>query len=64
VCDPEEIRRIHGQTNDEIRCILNSLSEHSAAVNDEELETLIIRLREVLGKRFLINGIADWQSEG
>ena len=63
MCDSEEIRRIHGQTNEEIRCVLNSLSEHAAAVNDEELEALTIRLREVLGKRFLINGIVDWQSE-
>ena len=55
----EEICRIHRETNAEIRRILAELDEHIAG--DEKLQALMIRLREVLSKRFLINGIADWQ---
>ena len=61
-CEPEEISRIHRETNAEIRRILAELDDRIAG--DEELEALVIRLREVLGKRFLLNGIADWQREG
>jgi hypothetical protein len=63
MCNPKEIRRVHRQTNDEIRRALNSLSEHAAATNDQVLDTLTVNLREVLAKRFLINGIADWQRD-
>ena len=63
MCESEEIRRIHRETNDEIRCTLNALSEHAEAVDDQELESLTVHLREVLAKRFLINGNADWQRE-
>ena len=55
----EEIHRIHCETNAEIRSILAQVDDHIAG--DEELEALVIRLREVLSKRFLLNGIADWQ---
>ena len=61
MCELEEICRIHRETNAEIRCILNELDTRVAG--DEKLEALIIRLREILAKRFLINGIADWQRE-
>lgn len=57
--EPEEIHQIHCDTNAEIRRILAELDAHIAG--DQELEALLIRLREVLSKRFLINGIADWQ---
>jgi hypothetical protein len=63
VCDPEEIRRMHRQTNDEIRYTLAALNGYAEARDDKELETLVMDLRQVLAKRFLINGIADWQRE-
>jgi len=58
-CEPEEICRIHQETNAEIRSILAQLGDHIAG--DEKAESLIIHLREVLSKRFLLNGIADYQ---
>jgi len=58
-CEPEEICRIHQETNAEIRSILTELDARAAG--DEELEALVIRLRETLGKRFLLNGIVDEQ---
>ena len=59
--ESEEIYRIHRETNAEIRNILTKLD--ACVAGNEELEALIIRLREVLSQRFLINGIADWQRE-
>ena len=64
MCESEDIERVHRQTNDEIRCTLAALSDHASAMGDKELEDLIIQLREILAKRFLVNGIADWQREG
>ena len=55
----EEIHRIHCETDAEIRQILAKLDDHIAG--DEEVQALIIRLREVLSKRFLLNGVADYQ---
>ena len=57
--EPEEIYQIHCATNAEIRSILAKLDDHIAG--DEEAQALIIRLREVLSKRFLVNGVADYQ---
>jgi len=55
----EEIHRIHCETDAEIRRLLAELDDHIAG--DEEAQALIIRLREVLSKRFLVNGVADYQ---
>ena len=55
----EEIHRIHCETDAEIRSLLAELDDHIAG--DKEAEALIIRLREVLSKRFLLNGVADYQ---
>ena len=55
----EEIRRIHSDTNAEICSILAELDDHVAG--DRYAESLLIRLREVLSKRYLANGIADEQ---
>jgi len=55
----EEIHRIHCETNAEIRQILAEVDNLIAG--NEELEALVIRLREVLSKRFLLNGVADYQ---
>jgi len=57
--EPEEIYQIHCATNAEIRSILAELGDHIAG--DEKAEALMIRLREVLSKRFLLNGVADMQ---
>lgn len=59
--EPEEIYRIHCKTNAEIRRILAELDDHIAG--DKKAEALVIRLREMLSQRFLLNGIADWQRE-
>ena len=64
MCESEEIRHIHKQTNDEICDILAALTGHAGATSDKDLEALVENLRQVLTKRFLINGIADWQREG
>jgi hypothetical protein len=61
MCESEEIYRIHCETNAELRRILAELGDHIAG--DEKAEGLVIRLREILSKRFLVNGIADWQRE-
>ena len=55
----EEIHRIHCETDAEIRRLLAELDDHIAG--DEEAQALVIRLREVLSKRFLLNGVADYQ---
>ena len=55
----EEIYQIHYTTNAEIRSILAELDDHIAG--DEKAGALMIRLREVLSKRFLVNGVADYQ---
>jgi len=57
--ESEEIYRIHCETNAEIRQILAEVDNLIAG--NEELEALVIRLREVLSKRFLLNGVADYQ---
>jgi len=57
--ESDEIHQIHCDTNAEIRSILTELGDHIAG--DEKAEALIICLREVLSKRFLVNGIADFQ---
>ena len=57
--EPEEIHRIHCETDAKICSILAQLDDHIAG--DEEVQVLIIRLREVLSKRFLVNGVADYQ---
>ena len=57
--EAEEIYRIHCETNAEIRQILAEVDNLIAG--NEELEALVIRLREVLSKRFLVNGAADYQ---
>jgi len=55
----EEIHRIHCETDAEIRSILAELDDHISS--DKKAEALMIRLREVLSKRFLVNGVADYQ---
>ena len=57
--EPEEIHRIHCETDAEIRRLLAELDDHIAG--DEKTGALMIRLREVLSKRFLVNGVADYQ---
>jgi len=57
--EPEEIHRIHCETDAEIRRLLAELDDHIAG--DEKAGALMIRLREVLSKRFLVNGVADYQ---
>lgn len=51
-----EVLRIHQETNAEIVRLLNALNEHIAQLDD-----LVRRLREVLAKRFLLDGVADWR---
>ena len=57
--ESEEIHRIHCETDAEIRRLLAELDDHIAG--DEKAGALMIRLREVLSKRFLVNGVADYQ---
>jgi len=59
-----DILRIHAETNTEIVCTLDALNERIEALGtDAQLDALMCRLREVLAKRFLLNGITDWQRE-
>jgi len=58
--EPDEIHQIHCDTNAEIRSILAELDDHTAG--DKKAEALLIRLRSVLSRRFLVNGVADMQA--